>query len=269
MNFNTNLYKRQYYAYLNLRKKYLINNANIFFNKKCQELRLTPKYARAKSKPYSKAARISNNNYQENRISNELKFLYKKKNYLSLKLYEHELRNMNLYGPIWHSLKHQMLNKLSIFINTKYHKLNLKIQQLVQNQIKNISTYKNNKNCKKTCKPDNRNQFDFQEPINNLSDTMFDENEKVLIYNNFKSNYNKQKNSEILDNIIVQTENIIRQNSNINQDSLRYKISDITTNYFQQLMSVNKDNNNNIKTVIIILLIIIRVILIISKNLKI
>ena len=42
MNFNTNLCKGQYYKYFNLRKKYLINNANILYNLKCKEKRSFP-----------------------------------------------------------------------------------------------------------------------------------------------------------------------------------------------------------------------------------
>ena len=233
MNFNTNLYKSQYYTYLNLRKKYLINNANIFFNKKCLEMQLVPKYAIAKNKSYNRASRISKNNYQVNRISNEVKYIYKKKNYLSLSLYEQELKNMNLYGPIWHIFKQQLLEKLSLFINVKYQKLNKKIQQLVQNQFESRNKVNNKKNLKnqqknlnKYCKPETRNHFDFQDPIVNLSNVNFDNDENRLIYNNFKSNYNIHKNSDILDNIIVQTENIIRHNTDKNQELLRYTISD-------------------------------------------
>ena len=43
MNFNKKLYKQHYHTYQNLRRRYLINNANFYFNRKCQELHLTPK----------------------------------------------------------------------------------------------------------------------------------------------------------------------------------------------------------------------------------
>ena len=37
MKFNTNLCKREYYKYFNLRKKYLTDNANIHYYLKCRE----------------------------------------------------------------------------------------------------------------------------------------------------------------------------------------------------------------------------------------
>ena len=48
MNFNTNLCKREYYKYFNLRKKYHINNANIHYNLKCRENNIIPTYAKCK-----------------------------------------------------------------------------------------------------------------------------------------------------------------------------------------------------------------------------
>ena len=48
MNFNTNLYCK----YFNLRKKYLINNANNHYNLKCRENKIIPTYAKCKNKIY-------------------------------------------------------------------------------------------------------------------------------------------------------------------------------------------------------------------------
>ena len=84
--FNKYLYKRDYYKYYNLKKKCLINNASIFFNIRCKELKITPKYAVSKNKAYSNSGRPTNRQYEKNRINNEIKFLYKKKNFLNLQL---------------------------------------------------------------------------------------------------------------------------------------------------------------------------------------
>ena len=43
--FNKYMYKRDYYKYLNLRRKYLVNNANIYFNLECKRHNITPRYA--------------------------------------------------------------------------------------------------------------------------------------------------------------------------------------------------------------------------------
>ena len=80
MNFNKSLYKQLFYNYLNLRKKFLVNNANIFFNQQCRQMNLVPQYAKSREKPYNKTSRYSIQQYQSKRVTNEINFLYKKKN---------------------------------------------------------------------------------------------------------------------------------------------------------------------------------------------
>ena len=234
MNFNKNLYKQQYYKYHNLRKKFLINNANIYFNRQCKQENLIPQYTRCKNKPYNKISKLSNQQYQSIRLNNEIKFLYKKKNYLSMKLYEQELYNMKTFDDTWHDLKQDMLGKLSIFISKKYQKLNNKIQQLKTKKIIRDNTQIKN------CKPDYRSQIQFHDPIKNLTNITFNNNELSVIQNNFKSNFKSYKDNYILDNIVVETEHIIRNNENTTQDLIRHKISETTKNFLQQ-----KSNNNS------------------------
>ena len=50
MNFNKNLNKKDYYKYFNIKKKYLVNNANIYFDHKCKEKQIIPKYAKSRNK---------------------------------------------------------------------------------------------------------------------------------------------------------------------------------------------------------------------------
>ena len=101
MEFNRNFYKADYYKYYNLRKKILMNNANIFFNQQCKALKLIPKYAISKNKTYKKASVLTNNQYGKLRLNNEINFLYRKKNYLYLQIYNQELKNMNIFGQFF------------------------------------------------------------------------------------------------------------------------------------------------------------------------
>ena len=81
--------KKIYFEYFNTRKKWLINNANIWFNKMCINNQLTPKFAQSKNKTYSKPSKRSNIQYVKLRLQNEINYLYTKKNFLSLKLPSH------------------------------------------------------------------------------------------------------------------------------------------------------------------------------------
>ena len=138
MDFNKNFNKHDYYTYYNLRRRFLINNPNIFFNQGCKNLQIIPKYATSKNKPYNKTSELTNIQYGILRINNEIDYLYRKKNFLSLQLYNQELKNMQIFGQFWHHIKSIMINKLSRFIHTKYETLKKKINQLLAIQQQNI-----------------------------------------------------------------------------------------------------------------------------------
>ena len=241
MNFNKKLYKGEYYKYLNLRKKFLINNANIYFNFKCKQLNLTPCYAKSKNHISNKSTKRLNERYEISRMNYELKFLHAKKNFLSLRLYEQELRNMTLYGESWHPIKQQMIEKLSVFISRKYSIINNKIERLqIDNKPTIKQTFQPNNKCIRNCKP-TQDRFNFHEPIKNLSLIQFSAEELKNIQRNYKSNLHTAKPSEILDNAIVESESIIR-NCKENQDEIRYKISDIIKEQFKNEVKINNDN---------------------------
>ena len=232
--FNKNLYKRDYFKYYNLKKKYLVNNANIFFNVKCKELNITPKYAKSKNKAYNNPGRHANKLYEKARIDNEIKFLYKKKNFLNSQLYNLELQNMQNYQGFWHSLKFNLLEKLSQFIRNKYVALNTKISRLLEQQ----------KNHNK-CKPDARHIFHFHDPVKNLSNTEFSPDELCTMEKHFKSNFHTPKQSVILENTIVESEKIIQDNRNSKQNLIRHQVANIVQKHFETKHSTKNNNNNN------------------------
>ena len=221
--FNKYIYKRDYYKYLNLRKKYLVNNANIYFNLECKRHNITPRYAILKNRVYNNSGRYSKRQYEKNRINNEIKFLQKKKQFLNIQLYNLELTNMNNFQEFWHIIKSQMLDKLSKFIHTKYENLNQKIKHLIAN--------KANKNI---CKPERRPIFSFHDSIKNLSNISFSNDEIHTLENNFKSKFDFGKKQDILDNTIVQSEAIIKNNQHKDQNLLRYQISNIIQTHLEK-----------------------------------
>jgi hypothetical protein len=75
--------------YNNTKKKLLICNANIYFNKSCLVYKIVPKYARIniKTSNYFKAVKQTETQTRILRIKNGINFLYKKKIQLNKHLY--------------------------------------------------------------------------------------------------------------------------------------------------------------------------------------
>ena len=95
--FNTSLFKNNYYKYFNLRKKWLINNSNIWFNKTCLQRNIIPKFAILKNKTYSIPSRITKKQYSTLRLKNEIRYLYQKKQNLTFQSYQQELQNSQFF----------------------------------------------------------------------------------------------------------------------------------------------------------------------------
>ena len=226
-------YKKIYFIYFNTRRKWLINNANIWFNKTCINNQLTPKFAQPKNKSYSKPSKRSNIQYVKLRLQNEINYLYTKKNFLSLKLYEYELKNLTYFGQFWNDIKIKLLEKLSNIVKRKYNTLHKKIAQL-----KNLQKIPHARSSKTPI----QELFNFHEPIKNLSDIQFSQLELEHIYNGYKSNLVPCKLNSQIDNLIVDSENII-QNSNIeDKNSVKYEIKQSIEKYIK---SQNRNNTNN------------------------
>ena len=186
-NFNqTRDYKTYYYKFYNTKKKWLQNNANIWFNRTCLQKNIIPKYAKIKNKPYNYAGYKTNQQYSTLRIKNENKFLYHKKNCLSLQLYHTEMDAYKLFGEFWTTIKSSIIEKLSNFIKVKYQTLNKKLQNLLEKQ-------------KVTTKQNKSEQIDFQfhDPIKNLTKVQFSNVEYDHISKGFKSNFYQNKKTGI------------------------------------------------------------------------
>ena len=238
--FNTQGFRQDYYKHYNLKKKWLNVNANIWFNRTCTKNNLIPHYAKSKNRPFNKASHITNQQYSKLRMCNELKFLYKKKDYLSLQLYNHELKMMKLHETFWNFIKFEILTKLKNFTSKKYEKLNNKIKKLQQpkNRI-NIPEQK---------------FFQFHDSIQNLSNIQFEKEELIQISKNYKSNFVNPTIKSQIENIVVETEHIIKTSDIKNKEALKYQIHKITDQYIQKNLhnknTLQNQNNNKIKSVV-------------------
>ena len=224
--FNNSEFRKHYYKYYNLKKKWLLNNGNIWFNKECKKNNIIPKYATIKNKAYSNPSWKSKKQYSLIRINNELKFLYFKKHNLALKLYHQELCNMKFFGHYWHNIKQNMLEKLSTFVKKKYEDLNHKLRNLSHRNVP-IDTV--------TGSP----SFQFQNPVKNLTEINFNQNELSHIEKAYKSNFQQPKLNSQIDTIIAEVEHIIQSSNNEDKNSIKFEIK-------QQLEKHIQNNNNQL-----------------------
>ena len=72
MDFNKNFNKRDYYRYFSLRRKFLVNNANISFNQRCKNLKIIPKYAKLRRNCLLKDVPMRNGKQEESSKQKEI-----------------------------------------------------------------------------------------------------------------------------------------------------------------------------------------------------
>jgi hypothetical protein len=106
--------------YLNIKKKLLITNANIWFNKQALTRKVTPKYVKVKVSGNSLQAIKTQKTAEYIRIKNELKFLYKKKQSINNQLYSVHLEAVPYWDRNWKFIEESIQEKLKLEIDTKY-----------------------------------------------------------------------------------------------------------------------------------------------------
>ena len=111
------------------------------------------------------------------------------------------------------------MENLSQFAKIKYQNLNKKLENLSKSEHINIPK---------------RDIFQFHEPVKNLSDEQFTNDELKQIAKDYKSNVIK---NDKLERLIVDSEHIIQSNDIPNKNELRFQISHEITKL------LNKKNN--------------------------
>jgi hypothetical protein len=118
------------YHYKNLRLKILKCNANIQFNKQCLQHNITPKYARIKIPHTSHAAKFTQSKVTTIRLKDEIKFLYRQKDFLNKQLYYAHLQVAHEWGNTWPLIQHHVHDDIQKTLNTKYQNMKKKLQSL-------------------------------------------------------------------------------------------------------------------------------------------
>lgn len=103
----------------NIKTKLYNTIANIKFNKKCLAYKVIPKYATFHINVNNFASKKTKEQTQILWINNEIKFLYRKKEYLNRKLYQAHLAASQYFGPIWDLIQHHLSEKLETIMTKK------------------------------------------------------------------------------------------------------------------------------------------------------
>ena len=101
-----------YNKYYNLKKKLLINNANIWFNKTCLQRNTIPKYAQSQNKPYNNISRQTKKQYSKLRQEMKTNIYFVKKNFQSSQLYNIEMQAYKLYNKFWPIINHKIIKMI-------------------------------------------------------------------------------------------------------------------------------------------------------------
>jgi hypothetical protein len=132
LNFNIKFTVRQantIHKYKDLKLKFINCNANIYFNRQCPI-----NYAnKIKIPNTSPAATTTQRKAQIQRIKDELKFLYKKKQHLNTELYNAHLKAAQEWNGTWHLISNCVHATVNLETTKKY---NTKLDRLSKQQTK-------------------------------------------------------------------------------------------------------------------------------------
>jgi hypothetical protein len=120
---------RPYNIYKKTKLKLLEANAAIWFNKICRENQLQPKYISFKSNGNKQQDRKTVTNAIRLHINQEIKFLYKKKQYLNQQLYQSQLECAHHHNGIWQHIQTIIDQNLHQIMEDQYQKLNKKLDR--------------------------------------------------------------------------------------------------------------------------------------------
>jgi hypothetical protein len=124
-----------------IKEKIHKTNAAIWFNKLCKTEHLTPRYINITVNGNTQRSRNTQKAATTHRITQEIKFLYKKKCELNEQLYKTHLQCANYWQNSWSCIQNMIQQKLEINNDIHYNKLNKKLDALRQNQRKTTKTH--------------------------------------------------------------------------------------------------------------------------------
>jgi hypothetical protein len=114
------------YRYRNIQEKLLRTNAAIWFNKRCRTQQLCPKYIHIRGSGSNKRSQKTKQQATTYRINQEIKLLYKKKQYLNQQLYHLQIEGASKWQQLWNDILDHILDETNQIMNEVYKKLNKK-----------------------------------------------------------------------------------------------------------------------------------------------
>ena len=134
---------KESYQYKNIKRKLYKANAAIWYNKVCRQKQLTSNYIsiriNGKNQQCQKTVRAASHF----RISQEIKFLYIKKQKLNEQIYNLHLKCATIWQNYWHIIQSAIDSKLQQEVEIHYNNLNHKLDKL-QNKQHGNATPKDN-----------------------------------------------------------------------------------------------------------------------------
>jgi hypothetical protein len=217
---------KPYNNYTNTKVKLLKTKAAIWFNNVCRNDRLRPKYISLKINGHAQQDRRTKTNAIRFRITQEIKFQYKKKQYLNQQLYQSHLECANYYGGMWQHMHLIIDQQLHNNMETQYHTLNKKLDAL--------SNDKSGYNKVKT------NQF--QPKVINLSNTHLTKEQTDILSLGHSYAIEMEPKKYINELIIrVDTEVAIRQLEPNIQNAYRH----LAAKQIKQILNSNRHNTHH------------------------
>jgi hypothetical protein len=216
---------------MNLRRKLLMCNAHIKFNKTCQKENLVAKYALISNSTYSNnsAARQTKTDAQEMRVRYEVKLLYKKKQLINKELNKIQLHNANEWGRVWENIEQNIQIKLQLGLTNKHNTQQAKLNKLRIEQKSHQATQET--------------QHIFYPKLTNRTNIQLTHNETQLL--NKGPGYNLQYTSrKWIETLAIEAETAISIIEETKQNHLRHMIANTI-----KVIAKRKKENNNIQSV--------------------
>ena len=214
--------------YTNTKRKLLKTNAAIWFNKKCKEKQIKPKYINIKSKNNSTQDKKTITMAIKYRINQELKYLYSKKQKLNTTLYKAHLLGAHKWKKSWDTIKTNTDNQLTMEAEEHYKKLKNKIQQLQKTQ--------------QTTREQHKNNNQFYSRTENLTNISFNTDEINLLNKGLQHSIARPINT-CWNDIIMDTEQAIKKLDPQLQEPYRI----LAAQKLQQIQRNSKTNNTTKK----------------------
>jgi hypothetical protein len=193
------------YRFLNTKRKLLITNANIWFNKQAFTQKVIPNYVKIKVIGTSPQVKTTQKIAEQIRIENELEFLYKKKQTINNQLYSIHLEAATFWDKNWNIIEKNIREILNLEMEKKYAVLNKKLN-----------------NLNKTNKHPHDSEQKFAQRVQNLSIVVFNPDEIRVLSKGLKYNLSYTNKSQWLENLVIETEAAITRLPISDQEGFRF-----------------------------------------------